>query len=347
MSTFLGIGLGPIQTGIFLSGAFKGGCKRLVVAEVNPQVVQAVRASGELTVNVAGSNRIFQERIQGVEIYNPTDAADLEKLKDAAAEATEIATALPSVNAFKHIASWLREGFLRQPQLQRFVYCAENNNHAAEFLHEEIGDDLPGTQYLNTVVGKMSKAVEPSDGVEPLSAGLPTAHLVEEFNHILISSVPGVEQRKVQGLYPQNNLLAYEEAKLYGHNAIHFMLAWYGKKRGCRVMSELAAEEELLQKARCAFIEESGKALCAKWNGEGELFTDAGFRVYAEDLLVRMVNPFLQDSVERITRDLPRKLASEDRVFGTIRVCLEQGIVPKQFVILAADCLSAECAESV
>ena len=30
MSTFLGIGLGPIQTGIFLAGAAKGGFDRIV-----------------------------------------------------------------------------------------------------------------------------------------------------------------------------------------------------------------------------------------------------------------------------------------------------------------------------
>ena len=35
MSTFVGIGLGPIQTGIFLAGAAKGGFDRIVLAEVN------------------------------------------------------------------------------------------------------------------------------------------------------------------------------------------------------------------------------------------------------------------------------------------------------------------------
>ena len=32
MKTFLGIGLGPIQTGIFVSGASKGNFDRIVVA---------------------------------------------------------------------------------------------------------------------------------------------------------------------------------------------------------------------------------------------------------------------------------------------------------------------------
>ena len=44
MSTFVGIGLGPIQTGIFLAGAAKGGFDRIVIAEVNDKLKAAVNA---------------------------------------------------------------------------------------------------------------------------------------------------------------------------------------------------------------------------------------------------------------------------------------------------------------
>ena len=50
MSTFVGIGLGPIQTGIFLAGAAKGGFDRIVIAEVNEKLKAAVNACHSVTV---------------------------------------------------------------------------------------------------------------------------------------------------------------------------------------------------------------------------------------------------------------------------------------------------------
>lgn len=332
MSTFLGIGLGPIQTGIFMLGARDGGFSRIVVAEVDETVKKALSASGgEITVNVAESDNVIAETVSGIEVLNPLDPDDLIKLEVAAAEADEIATALPSVDFFKHVAQWMRKGFAAAPAKRRFIYTAENNNHAAELLKEAINiDNLPNTHFLNTVVGKMSSVLPDGEyqklNLAPLSYGLNRAHLVEEFNNILISDAPEIEQRFMKGLCVKKDLYPFEEAKLYGHNAIHFMLALLGKKKGALNMSDLRKDKSLIEFARIAFIEECGKALCSKWNGKDELFTPSGFKRYADDLLARMTNPFLNDSTERITRDLPRKLSWDDRVIGTMRLARSQGV---------------------
>ena len=60
MKIFLGIGLGPIQTGIFVSGASKGGFDRIVVAEVDENVKNPVnRGGGKITVRMRRQNRIM------------------------------------------------------------------------------------------------------------------------------------------------------------------------------------------------------------------------------------------------------------------------------------------------
>ena len=68
MSTFLGIGLGPIQTGIFLAGAAKGGFDRIVIAEVNDALKNAVNAAGSAVkqtffcanpLSAAGTQNLF------------------------------------------------------------------------------------------------------------------------------------------------------------------------------------------------------------------------------------------------------------------------------------------------
>ncbi len=333
MSTFLGIGFGPIQTGIFLLGAYKGGFDRIVVADVDKNLVNALREdNGSVTISVAAKDKIYSENIQKIEIYNPQDSNDLKKLVDAAADADEIATALPAVTFFKHIAPWLKQGFERNPGRRRLIYTAENNNHAAELLEQAVAAKFPNTHYLNTVVGKMSGVLSLAEcekrGLPTLTPFSDRGHLVEEFNKILISSCPGIEDRKTKGLYVKNNLLPFEEAKLYGHNAIHMLLGLHAMENKISFMHELAEKPEIIKIGKRAFIEESGRALCKKWKGVDELFTEQGFREYAEDLLVRMVNPFLTDSVERVCRDLERKLSWDDRVVGTMRLVVSQGFNP-------------------
>ncbi|MDD3118515.1 MAG: hypothetical protein PHQ27_05015 [Victivallales bacterium] len=342
MSTFLGIGMGPIQTGIFLSGAAQGKFDRLVVADVDKELIAAVRQSGRLTINIAGADRLSQEVIAPVEIYDSSDSADLARLVKVAAEADEIATALPGVKFFTYIASWLRDGFALAPERRRFIYTAENDNFAAEKLAAAIAQPFPHTYYLNTVIGKMSKVLDHAAAtpeMAPLCPGLQRGHLVESFNRILIGEAPEIASRRTAGLYAKAQLYPFEEAKLYGHNAVHFLLGWQAAQHGLTSMHQLAAHPELLQIGRDAFLNECGPALCRKWEGQDELFTADGFRAYAEDLLVRMCNPFLQDRVDRVIRDLPRKLSPDDRVMGTIKTCLEQGVVPTHFLLLAADCL--------
>ena len=98
MKIFLGIGLGPIQTGIFVSGASKGGFDKIIIAEVDEVVKNAVNADGgAITVNIATPDHVFQERYTNLELYSPAKPDELEKLIDYASQATEIATALPSV----------------------------------------------------------------------------------------------------------------------------------------------------------------------------------------------------------------------------------------------------------
>lgn len=353
MKTFLGVGLGPIQTSIFLDGAFRGGFDRLVIADVDAALIQAVRNNdGTIQVNIASNEAVSTETVTGVEIYNPTVSKDIEKLTEAAAQADEIATALPSIAFFKHL-EWMKAGFEKQPERRRFVYAAENHNHAAEELEKVLGP-FQNTHYLNTVIGKMS-CIFPADEcarrkIPALTPLADRGHLVEAFNKILIQSCPDIEERQVQGLVEKPELLPFEEAKLYGHNAVHFWLGLHAQKNGIQFMHELADDLDLLARARIAFVEESGAALCEKWAGKDSLFTQEGFAEYADDLLKRMVNPFLTDRAERVCRDLERKLSWADRVVGAMRLVLGQGMEPTVFAegaALAAYSLFGDDAEKI
>lgn len=358
--TFVGFGFGPIQSGLFLFEAARSGAfARLVVAEIVAQTVDGIRqAGGCYSLNVATGHGVDTHQVAGVEMLNPAVAADHRSLVEAVAGAHEIATALPSVDFFDRgqasVARVLAEGLalkMRQGGPDCVIYAAENHNHAAELLEAKVRDyaagaDLGGhVRFLNTVIGKMSQVIDSAAdaGEVPLVAvapGLRQAILVEAFNRILISRItlPGF-RRGIAVFEEKDDLLPFEEAKLYGHNAAHALLGYLAAARGLAYMSEAGGDAELLAFVREAFLIESGGAMIARHRGVDALFTADGYDAYVGDLMTRMVNPYLRDRVDRVIRDPRRKLGWDDRLIGTMRRVLEAGIEPVRFARGAAAAL--------
>ena len=186
--TFVGVGFGAIQGGLFLYEAFRSGnFDRLVVAEVLPDVVAALRRSGgRYRVNIATPTGLEVHEVTGIEALNPKDPADRVALLAALGEASEICTALPNVDFFSSIASLLAEG-LRAPAV---IYTAENNNHAAELLEaavRRLNPALPAKhQFLNTVIGKMSGVVTATGNLAAITDGQ-VAYAIPELKAVGLS----------------------------------------------------------------------------------------------------------------------------------------------------------------
>ncbi len=338
---FVGFGFGPIQSGLFIYEALRSGnFERFVIAEVDAALVRAVReAGGMCRINIAHPTGITSETIGPIQMLNPTVAGDRRQLIEAIANADELATALPSVDFFTRggeasVASLLSAG-LGAAGKPRIVYTAENHNHAAEILEAAVGSRA-GVQFLNTVIGKMSGVITEAAeqrrlGLAPLAPGLDRAVLVEEFNRILITRVTLPGFRRGIGVFEEKpDLLPFEEAKLYGHNAIHALLGFWAHERGYRYMSEAGPDRALMRLAREAFLSECGAGLIHRHAGVDPLFTMEGFRAYADDLLARMVNPFLCDPVARVIRDPQRKLGWDDRLVGAMRLACAAGVRPER-----------------
>jgi len=358
--TFVGFGFGPIQSGLFLYEAYRSGnFNRYVIAEIDAHLVRAVReAGGQYSVNIAHPDRIQHVVVDRVRLCDPAASSDRAELVEAISAADEMATALPSVGFYDtgdatSVVQLLANGLRRRdPGRRAILYAAENHNRAAEILAERLRGELPAdalanTQVLNTVIGKMSGMITRSEtirrlGLAPLTPDTPRAVLVERFNHILISRVTLEHYRRgIDVFVEKDDLLPFEEAKLYGHNAVHALIGYLARLNGLTTMAEAACHGEIMATARAAFLDESGAALVKKYELLGDpLFTPDGYRAYADDLIERMVNPHLNDLVSRVTRDARRKLGYDDRLFGTMRLALGQGIEPIQMARGAAAALA-------
>ena len=371
--TFVGFGLGPIQTGLFIHEAERSGAfDRIVVAEVSREVVGAARAcDGRLAVNIASADGVRAARLGPVEVLDPADAGDRETIIAAIAEAAEAATAIPSTSHYAtggegSIHRLLARGIERRGGDPLIVYAAENHTEAAQVLRRvvleelgprsarsgkgarSVGGALAGTAFVNTVIGKMSGVIRDRDEIaarrlEPLAAGLDCAHLVESFNRILIDRpvLAGGEAapRGLAAFEEKDDLRPFEEAKLHGHNAAHALASYLALARGARRMAELRGVEGAVPFVRAAFIEEAGAALIRRHAGKDPLFAPEAFRAHVDDLIDRMLNPHLGDLAERVGRDPARKLGFGDRLAGTMRLALEAGVRPRRFGVGAAAAL--------
>lgn len=343
---FVGFGFGPIQAGLMVYEAINSGnFDSFIIAEIDQKLVDAVRRNHDrVSINVATEKGIVSHELSGVRLFNPKEYADRQKIAKAIAEGDELATAVPSVGLYSaggegSVASLIAGNL--NPAKQQLLYASENNNYAAELLAEAIRKlnpqaDFSKFQILNTVIGKMSGVKQSAGEIEkhgltPVIPGWDRAILVETFNRILVSRVklPGFE-RGISVFEEKDDLLPFEEAKLYGHNAIHSLLGYSSHELGYSSMSQVRGDSGLMRIGRRAFLDESGAALIAKHGHTGDpLFTPAGFTAYAEDLLTRMTNPYLLDDVARVIRDPVRKLGYDDRFFGTMRQAFGQNIAPR------------------
>lgn len=360
--TFVGFGFGAIQAGLFLLEAeLSGAFGRLVVAEVVPEVATALRAAGGyFTVNVAHADGIEAVRVGPVELCDPAVEADRRVLIQAIAEAREMATAVPSV---RHYASdapgsihrLLAAGLERKVQEggpPALLYAAENHNFAADLLREAVARELNDPTALervcfaNTVISKMSGVPARDDlpaGLAPVTPGSERTFLVEAFNRILHSPARLPDGTRLEpgiGVFiEKQELLPFEEAKLYVHNALHAMAGYLGEMAGLVSMAQLPDRPGILAITRRAVLEESGAALVLAHAGLDPLFTQAGMVAYVDDLFARMMNPWLDDRITRVGRDAARKLAWDDRLIGAMRKAMGAGLAPDLLALGAAAAL--------
>jgi mannitol-1-phosphate 5-dehydrogenase len=131
----------------------------------------------------------------------------------------------------------------------------------------------------------------------------------------------------VVGLEPVGNILAYQRRKLATHNMSHALAAYLGWRAGHEFIWQAVADPEVLRIVRAAMAE-TGRALVSRFG-----FAERTQREHEEDLLERYRNRALGDQVRRVAADPLRKLGADDRLVGSARLCLEEGVEPEHVIL--------------
>jgi len=137
-------------------------------------------------------------------------------------------------------------------------------------------------------------------------------------------------------MYPVRNFKAEFERKLFMYNLGHAALAYLGHLKGLSYVHEGFEDEDITTVFNGA-LDETGTALQRLYPDD----IDAqGQEEVRQDIKLRFGNPMLMDTIQRVGRDPIRKLGADDRLVGSAKLCLSQGLFPKR---IATTCAAALC----
>jgi len=209
----------------------------------------------------------------------------------------------------------------KSPNLPIDIIIAENMRHGAKYLHEKLSENLPPdfplSSYVGMVetsIGKMVPIMTKKEETEDI-----LQVFAEPYNNLIvdkkgfINSVP-----KVQGLDPKEKIEAWVDRKLFIHNLGHAATAYIGYiyNSDFKYIYEVLSVPRLKASIKKT-MHEAADILLKMYP---DTFTAASLTDHINDLINRFENRHLKDTTYRVGQDLFRKLGSEDRFVGAIKM---------------------------
>ncbi len=329
MNKFIMYGAGNIGRG-FIGQLFSQSGYKVGFIDINKEVIGALNKDNEYPVEVvstSGSVEIPVKNVYGI------DGTDIDLVSDEIASADIMATAI-GVNVLKFIAKpialGLKKRFEQNAKPFNIIIC-ENLIGADHFLKGLIKEQLP--EYAERI-DKEIGFVEASIGrmvpvmTDEKRKGNILRVCVEPYNILPVDkdAFKG-EIPEIKNLYPSAPFNYFIQRKLFMHNMSHALCSYLGYLRGYEFIYESVADYDIRYVAYKA-LTQSALAI-SKENGTPiDNLLD-----HAENLLYRFSNVALADTVERVGKDTIRKLGSNDRLVGALKLC-EKHNLPCNFLLI-------------
>lgn len=323
MKKFIMYGAGNIGRG-FIGQSFSAAGYKVGFVDINAEVIDALNKDGKYPVNVVTTNKNEEYTVKNV--YG-IDGKDINVVSDEIAECDLMATAI-GVNVLKFIAKPIAEGIKKRFEnggRPLDIIICENLIGADEYLRGLILKEIPELSdfvcekvgFIEASIGRMVPVM-----TEEKKAGNPLRVYVEPYNVLPVdkAAFKGGIPQDVTNLYPYEPFNLFIQRKLFMHNMSHALCAYLGNLRGYTYVYQAVNDFDIRY---CAFRALVSSALAvSKENGaEIKPLID-----HAENLLYRFTNTALADTVERVGKDTRRKLGSNDRLIGALKLCEKYGI---------------------
>ena len=302
--------------------------------DVAEPVVQALQEEKTYPVRYVSTQGYEDVWIQNVTAVNGNDTASV---AEAIARCDIMATAVGArILKFivPNIVAGLRKRWASGGKALNIIIC-ENLMDANKVLEEMLKAQL--TQEEIDLFDETVGLVEASIGrmvpvqTEEMKDGQPMRVCVEKYGFLPVDKAAFKgEIPRLANLVPYEPFDFYIKRKLYVHNMGHATCAYLGDLQGLDYIYQSIAQPWVRLIVQNAMTE-SAMALAGKYDGNL-----SALQMHIADLLNRFTNAALGDTCQRVGGDPARKLSPEDRLIGSAKLALEQGITPAYIAVGAA-----------
>ncbi len=319
-------GAGNIGRG-FIGQLFSESGYEVSFIDVNMEIINRLNSEGEYPVGILtriGSQEITVKNVRGV------NGCDIENVVDAIADADIMATAV-GVNVLPRIARPIAEGLKKRWQRGNMnplnIIICENLLDANLYLAKLIKQELDETEnkYFENLIGLVEASIGRMVPVMTLEMqeGNVLRVFVEEYCELPVDKdgFKG-EIPYVKNMQPFSPFSFFIQRKLFIHNMGHALTSYLGKMKGYTYIWE-AIEDPFIKLAVLRAMQDSAKALSKEHGVNLEIILD-----HVDDLIYRFGNRQLGDTIDRVGKDVKRKLSPNDRLVGAANLCLAHGINP-------------------
>ena len=287
----------------------------VVFVEVDRRIVSAMNADRRYPVRVVADEGDSETYVEGIRAVDGADApAVAREIASVDLVGTAVgAGALPKIaDAF---ASGLELRWKSGVVAPLDVILCENLADADSAFRAMVLERLAPAHrdrlarsvgFVRASVGRMVPVM-----TEAMREGNPLRIWVEAYDHLQVDA--GAFVGPIPDIVNMESVTPFElyaQRKLYIHNMGHAAVAYLGALHGYRYVWEAVGDPVVAGEARAAMGESAG-AIAADQGVDVRPLLE-----HVEELLSRFANRKLGDAIERVGRDLPRKLAPRDRLAG-------------------------------
>ncbi|MBP3479105.1 MAG: mannitol dehydrogenase [Oscillospiraceae bacterium] len=301
--------------------------------DVAEPVVKALQEKRTYPVRYVSSEGHKDVWIENVTAVN----GNLPEAVDAIAECDIMATAVGArILKFivPNIVAGLRKRWAMGKGALNIIIC-ENLMDANKVLEGMLKEQLTAEEQakFDASVGLVEASIGRMVPVqtEEMKDGEPMRVCVESYGFLPVDKaafVGGVPE--IRNMVPYEPFDFYIKRKLYVHNMGHATCAYLGDQLGLQYIYEAIAVPEVRILVQNAMLE-SAMALSKKYGADL-----MALQLHITDLLYRFTNAALKDTCQRVGGDPARKLSPEDRLIGSSKLALEQGVTPAYIAVGAA-----------
>ncbi len=324
-------GAGSIGRG-FIGQLFSESGYRVVFIDVNRPLIGLLNASGQYPLRFVEDTRTTEVVVQNVcGVCANDSAAVYEAICTAGLMATSVGkNALPAVA--EGIAGGLRFRWNNGNFSPFNIIVCENMLGANTYLRELVLQHLHGAeaQHFRQCVGMVETCIGRNVPVmtEALQDGDPLRVIAEPYNVLPVDSktfvgpIPDVKYMK-----PCHPFDYYIQQKLFVYNMAHTLAAYLGNLLHIGLLAEAIRQEDIRRIAVGA-LREAGLALAREHHADPD-----EIHAFCDELLHRFENRRLGIAVWRVVQDNKRKLSPDDRLAGSLEMCLRNGIAPTHIAV--------------